>query len=127
MDRLMRLGLLSFVLLSSCFNVGNDLGGTCKRGDTCVCDLIGNCTKSCPDGNCHFICKGTSNCILDCDGGGCDAICENTGNCLLSCEGGNCDIKCNGTGNCILKDTPDLSVVPPDLSVPRDLRMSIQD
>src|SRR5262249_23633278 len=103
--------------------------GTCSGGKTCVCDLIGNCEKSCPDGNCHFQCKGTSNCIFSCTGGGCDVLCANTGNCLMSCPGTDCHITCQNTGNCILMDGKDMamsmpkdfSVSVPDLSSPRDL------
>jgi hypothetical protein len=107
---------------ASCFGgIGNDLNGTCKRGESCVCDIIGNCTRTCPGGGCAFECRGTSNCTLDCAAGGCDAICANTGNCIVGCEGGGCTISCQqNTGNCILNGPMDLSASQQDLSVPRD-------
>lgn len=91
-------------LLAGCPNIGNE-SGTCSPGETCVCDIMGNCEKTCPGGGCHFICKGTSNCLFDCAGGRCDLRCENTGNCILSCPGNDCTISCAGgtSSNCILR------------------------
>jgi len=71
-------GVLSLVQVG-CFKIGNDIGGTCKPGKPCVCDIIGNCTKSCPSGGCQFECSGTSNCIFDCAAGDCETLCANTG------------------------------------------------
>jgi hypothetical protein len=116
---------LALASLSACFpKIGNDLNGTCERGEACVCDLIGNCSRSCPDGGCTFECRGTSNCLFSCEGGGCNTICENTGNCITECSGGNCTKECNNTGNCIVDEGRDLSSPPPrDMAVvvPQDL------
>ncbi|MFZ5789008.1 MAG: hypothetical protein ACOY3Y_21425, partial [Acidobacteriota bacterium] len=96
--------LSGLALLAGCPNIGNE-SGTCSPGETCVCDIMGNCEKTCPGGGCHFICKGTSNCLFDCAGGRCDLRCENTGNCILSCPGNDCTISCAGgtSSNCILR------------------------
>jgi hypothetical protein len=106
------LSLFLLAIAGSC-KIGNDLGGTCHAGDTCVCDLIGNCSKDCPDGDCHFDCRGTSNCTFTCAGGGCDLVCENTGNCILDCSGGGCNLTCHNTGTCLEEGAMDLSVPPP--------------
>src|SRR5213075_1265832 len=98
------------------------LNGTCARGESCVCDIIGNCSRSCPEGGCTFECKGTGNCNFSCEGGDCQTICENTGNCITDCAGGDCTADCRqGTGNCIVLGPMDLSAVQHDLSLPTDL------
>ena len=118
--------VLTLVALPSCFKIGNDLTGTCKAGDECVCDLIGNCGRSCPGGGCSFVCKGTSNCTFDCAGGNCQTLCANTGNCITECSGAGCTVDCKqNAGNCILHNPQDLAVPidftpAPDLSA-RDL------
>jgi hypothetical protein len=99
--------LLLPLALAGC--IGNS-SGTCDTGELCVCDGIGNCDQSCPDGDCNFVCRGIGNCNLDCEGGGCSVSCEGTGNCILACGGGDCDIHCRGTGNCIC----DTCSLPPD-------------
>jgi hypothetical protein len=108
--------LVGCLALVSCFKIGNE-SGACKTGETCVCDLIGNCLRSCPDGMCKFECRGTGNCIFSCEGGGCQAVCLNTGTCQLECPSNDCSIDCRGTGVCRLEGTPDMSATPrPDLS-----------
>jgi hypothetical protein len=117
----LRVVLIGLVLgfLPSCFRVGNDLNGTCTRGKACVCDVVGNCARSCPGGGCELECRGIDNCTFDCEGGGCHAVCENTGNCIVDCEGGGCDVTCmQSAGNCIVNNPEDLSTR--DLSAPRD-------
>jgi len=112
---------LCLVVLPSCFKIGNDLNGSCERGEECVCDLIGNCSRSCDGEGCQFECRGTSNCVFTCEGGGCNTVCANTGNCITECPGGNCTIECQqNVGNCILRDAEDLSR-PVYQSVPADL------
>jgi len=104
MLRIGSLGVTCAVLIL-CLTTGCNIGntsGTCSSGETCECDQIGNCEYSCPDGDCHFRCKGTGNCLFECEGGGCDLVCENTGNCIMNCPGDDCAITCKGTGNCIL-------------------------
>jgi hypothetical protein len=97
--------ILAVAGLTACA-IGNK-SGTCKPGKQCVCDGIGNCTYTCPQGDCNFVCTGIGNCILSCEGGGCNAACSGTGNCNLSCEGGGCNQICSsGAGNCILSDCP---------------------
>lgn len=111
--------LALLVLLPACFRVGNDLNGTCAPGESCVCDLIGNCSRSCPAGGCTFECRGTGNCLFSCEAGGCNTICANTGNCITECEAGDCTSDCRqNVGTCIVNGAPDLSVKVVDLSTP---------
>src|SRR5690606_34134606 len=93
--------MVATLALASGCNIGNSAGG-CTAGAPCVCDGIGNCERSCPEGGCEFICRGIGNCILSCEGGGCSMACSGTGNCTLDCPGGDCTANCSGlTGNCI--------------------------
>jgi hypothetical protein len=94
-------GVALVLSMAGCSGIGNT-SGTCASGDTCECDILGNCQYNCPGGSCHFRCKGTGNCIFECEGGGCDLVCENTGNCIMDCPGDDCSITCMGSGNCIL-------------------------
>ena len=118
--------LVFTTLISGC-KIGNDLGGSCARGETCVCDLIGNCTRSCPQGGCHYVCRGQSNCIFDCAGGGCDTLCENTGNCISMCGSSDCTISCKGNGTCVLNGTRDMTVIDLNMSMPKDLSATPPD
>jgi hypothetical protein len=93
--------MVATLALASGCNIGNSAGG-CTADAPCVCDGIGNCERSCPEGGCEFICSGIGNCILSCEGGGCSMACQGTGNCTLDCPGGDCTADCSGlTGNCI--------------------------
>jgi hypothetical protein len=96
MARLFFLGLA--LMASGC--IGNS-SGDCGPGETCTCSGIGNCERSCPEGDCDFVCDGIGNCILSCEGGGCSMACQGTGNCTLDCPGGGCTTDCEVTGNCI--------------------------
>lgn len=118
MRTLAQLALLTAALgLTSC-RVGNDLNGTCTRGESCVCDLIGNCSRSCDGAGCSFECRGTSNCTFTCEGGGCHTLCANTGNCITECPGGGCTLECKNVGTCIVLGNEDLAVKVKDLSLP---------
>lgn len=101
--------VFSFAAFTGCI-LGTGIGntsGVCAAGQTCNCDIIGNCKWDCPGGGCKYDCGATGNCILSCAGGGCSATCHNTGNCILSCKGGGCTIACQGgINNCSLSDLP---------------------
>jgi hypothetical protein len=96
--------LLLAAVLAGC-NIGNKMG-ECPSGQTCTCDVIGNCIYECPGGKCNFRCKGTGNCIFSCGGGDCDLVCENTGNCTMDCPDDSCSVTCKGTGNCFITGCP---------------------
>ncbi|MFW6085807.1 MAG: hypothetical protein ACODAG_01270 [Myxococcota bacterium] len=88
---------------AGCLRVGN-VDKTCREGESCQCDGIGNCRVGCPEGGCDVLCEGTGNCLVECPGGDCTVQCEGTGNCIIEeCSGGDCTVQCEGTGNCIIE------------------------
>ena len=109
--------MVATLALASGCNIGNSAGG-CTADAPCVCDGIGNCERSCPEGGCEFICRGIGNCILSCEGGDCSMSCRGTGNCTLDCPAGGCTSDCSGlTGNCICTGCGDPT---PDAGPARD-------
>lgn len=98
------LAVLGFAILTSgCFGVDSEIGNvekTCTAGQSCVCDVLGNCDLHCPGGGCTFRCEGTGNCITDCTSN-CTMDCVGgTGNCSLTCSGTGCQSNCLQVGNC---------------------------
>ncbi|MFW6051234.1 MAG: hypothetical protein ACODAU_08670 [Myxococcota bacterium] len=97
--------VLGLVVLAGagCFRVGN-ADKTCREGERCRCDGIGNCLVDCPEGGCDVLCEGTGNCLVECPGGDCTVVCEGTGNCIIdSCSSG-CSTECEVLGNCVCRE-----------------------
>jgi hypothetical protein len=95
---------LLLLLLSACVlepSIGNTIG-SCAPGTRCVCDGIGNCSKTCTGEGCAFECSGIGNCMLSCPKGGCTVVTSGTGNAFLTCDGNGCAMTCNNTGNCAI-------------------------
>jgi hypothetical protein len=95
--------VLMFLLGTSCVidvsHVG-DRTASCRSGETCTCDGLGDCRLDCVGGGCHFVCSDAASCSFDCPGGGCDMKCDGVSDCALDCAGGRCTSSCDGPGHC---------------------------
>jgi len=65
--------VLMFLLGASCVIDVNHVGdrtASCRSGETCTCDGLGDCQLDCVGSGCHFVCSGVASCSFDCPGGG---------------------------------------------------------
>jgi hypothetical protein len=104
---------LTMAVSSGCVAKIGNTQKTCREGEPCLCEGMGNCLVECPEGGCGVRCEGTGNCYLSCEPGDCHLSCEGTGNCIIEeCSGG-CEIECIGFGNCICSSGCDTTADPP--------------